>query len=103
MTTLHAVRRRLLPLAVLLLAAPLTFLGLTLQNKTAYLTFIVIAEVAPSIRLDGTKASVTQRTRRPALMRSAGASWPVARVSATGRRERHIMSADPLSNTASSP
>jgi MFS family permease len=28
-----------------LLAAPLTFLGLTLQDKTAYLTFIVIAEV----------------------------------------------------------
>jgi MFS family permease len=28
-----------------LLAAPLTFLGLTLQNKTTYLTFIVIAEV----------------------------------------------------------
>ena len=56
--------------------------------------FIVIAEVAPSIRLEGTKASVTQRTRRPALMRSAGASSPIAGVSAAGRRERHIMSAD---------
>ena len=63
---------------------------------------VVIAEVAPSIRLEGTNASATQRARRPAPMRCAGSRSAARSATAGGRRERHITIADALSSSASS-